>query len=79
MLQQGEMLGLPHSRPMPAIGRGMHELRIVDEKATWRILYRIDTDAILVLEVFSKKTPKTPKNVIDVCKKRAMRYDDESS
>lgn len=79
MLQQGELLGLPHSRPMPTIGRGMHELRIVDENVTWRILYRIDTDAILILEVFSKKTAKTPKSVIDVCKKRAARYDDESS
>lgn len=79
MLQQGESLGLPHSRPMTTVGRGMHELRIVDENATWRIMYRIDSDAILILEVFSKKTAKTPKHVIEVCKKRAARYDDESS
>jgi phage-related protein len=79
MLQQGELIGLPHSRPMSMVGRRMHELRIVDENATWRIMYRIDVDAILILEVFSKKTTKTPKHVIEVCKKRAVRYDDESS
>ena len=27
-LQQGENLGLPHSRPMPSIGAHCHELRI---------------------------------------------------
>jgi len=36
-LQQGESLGLPHSRPMPGIGRRCHELRIPDETKTWRI------------------------------------------
>ena len=39
-LQQGERLGLPASRPMPAIGRRCHELRIVDADQTWRIVYR---------------------------------------
>ena len=33
-LQEGESLGLPHSRPMPAIGRRCHELRIRDEATT---------------------------------------------
>ena len=55
-LQQGERLGMPHSRPMPSIGARCHELRIIDEAATWRIVYRIDTDAIIIAEVFSKKT-----------------------
>ena len=54
-LQQGERLGLPHSRPMPAVGTRCHELRIIDEAATWRIVYRIDTDAIVISEVFIKK------------------------
>ena len=30
LLQRGETLGLPHSRPMPAIGPWCHELRIND-------------------------------------------------
>jgi phage-related protein len=63
-LQRGDSLGLPSSRPMPAIGRRCHELRINDEAATWRILYRVDADAIVIVEVFSKKTATTPRSVI---------------
>lgn len=66
---------MPASRPMPSIGRRCHELRINDEDKTWRIIYRIDTDAIIILEVFSKKTSATPKAVIDVCKLRIKEYD----
>jgi phage-related protein len=77
-LQGGEMLPMPHSRPMPTIGSNCHELRVNDETLVWRIMYRMDTDAIVILEVFSKKSPQTPKPVIDVCKSRLKRYDDES-
>ena len=56
-LQRGDLFGLPHSRPMPAIGVRCHELRIPDENATWQIIYRIDGDAVVIGEVFSKKTP----------------------
>ena len=74
-LQRGENIGLPHSRPMPSIGRRCHELRIQDEDKTWRIVYRIDSDAIVILEVFSKKTQQTPQLVIKACKKRIKDYD----
>ncbi len=74
-LQKGERLSLPHSRPMQTIGRRCHELRINDEKVTWRIIYRIDEDAIVILEVFEKKTSRTPKQVIDTCKDRLKDYD----
>lgn len=76
-LQQGENLGMPQSRPMPSIGPRCHELRITDESAKWRIVYRVDPDAIVIAEIFKKKTAKTPKEVIDVCKDRLRRYDDE--
>jgi phage-related protein len=66
---------MPHSRPMPSIGRRCHELRIPDDKLSWRIVYRIDKDAIVIAEVFSKKTGKTPKSVIDTCKTRLREYD----
>lgn len=75
-LQRGESLGLPHSRPMPTIGPRCHELRINDQGATWRIVYRIDPDAIVIAEVFSKKTPTTPESVIDTCRKRLRGFDD---
>ena len=75
LLQRGEMLGLPHSRPMPAIGSRCRELRINDAAATFRIVYRADPDAVVILEVFSKKTTRTPKPVIDACKRRLREYD----
>ncbi len=75
-LQQGELLSMPHSRPMPTIGPRCHELRINDSDKTWRIIYRLDSDAIVIGEVFSKKTTKTPKEVINICKKRFQNYDE---
>jgi DNA-binding XRE family transcriptional regulator len=45
MLQRGDKLSLPHSRPLPRIGRRCHELRVADDRVTWRIIYRIDVDA----------------------------------
>ena len=78
-LQYGEKLSMPHSRPMPTIGKRCHELRITDHNVTWRLVYRVDEDAIIVLEVFEKKTGKTPKRIIDVCKDRLKDYDHETS
>jgi phage-related protein len=77
-LQQGVALGLPHSRPMPGIGPRCHELRVQDERATCRIVYRLDSDAVLILEVFRKQTPRTPKIVIETCQRRLRLYDDAS-
>jgi phage-related protein len=77
-LQQGINLELPHSRPMPSIAAKCHELRINDEDKTWRIFYRIDSDAIVILEVLNKKTATTPKKTIDLCITRLKRYEDET-
>ena len=75
LLQKGESLSMPQSRPMPNIGKGCHELRINDESKTWRIIYRIDDDAIVVVDVFAKKTNKAPDAVIKRCQKRLKQYD----
>lgn len=75
-LQNGEVIGLPQSRPMPSIGKRCHELRVVDSNVSWRIVYRVDSDAIVIGEVFAKKTEKTPKQVIDTCKRRFKLYDE---
>lgn len=75
-LQRGENIGLPHSRPMPTIGRRCHELRIQDEDMTWRIIYRLDADAVIIGEVFAKRNRKTPKKVINTCRQRFKRYDE---
>ena len=73
-LQRGEGLPLPHSRPMPGIGKACHELRVQDESRIWRIVYHIDKDAIAILEVFAKTTQQTPKSVIRTCKARLQNY-----
>ena len=74
-LQQGENLDLPHSRPMPGIGPRCHELRVNDANKTWRMIYRIDHDAVVVVEVFEKKTRTTPRRHIAECQRRLRLYD----
>ena len=75
LLQQGESLGLPHSRPMPVIGPRCHELRINDESGTFRIMYRADTDADVILDVLKKKTEQTTQSTIETCRRRLTEYD----
>lgn len=38
-------------------------------------MYRADPDAVLVLEVYSKKTRKIPDEIVECCKKRLKQYD----
>jgi phage-related protein len=74
-LQRGESLVLPHSRPMRVIGPRCHELRVKDRGTEWRIVYRLDADAVVIAEVFAKKTRTTPQPVIDICRRRLREYD----
>jgi phage-related protein len=73
-LQRGESLALPHSRPMPGIGKACHELRVHDERRTWRIVYYIDPEAIVILDVFAKTTQQTPQSSIKTCRARLQGY-----
>ena len=75
-LQRGDVLAMPYSRPMPVLGPRCHELRIKDAAANWRIMYRADADAVVIAEVFAKKTRQTPKPVLEICRKRLKEYDD---
>jgi phage-related protein len=77
-LQRGDRLGMPHLRPMATIGTRCNELRIPDVDVTWRIVCRLDPDAVLILEVFAKKTPATPPGVIKRCQRRLHQYDQDS-
>lgn len=74
-LQRGDSLAMPHSRPMPTIGARCHELRIRDSDVIWRLFYRADSDALVILEVWKKKTQATPRAVIDRCRSRLAEYD----
>lgn len=73
-LQTGESLGMPASRPLPAIGANCHELRITDQDAIWRIVYYLAPDAVVILEIFSKKTRALPKTVVDAARRRLRNY-----
>ena len=59
---------------MPVIGANCHELRIDDGDGTWRILYHVDRDAIVILDIFPKKSRTTPKHMINVAQKRLRMY-----
>lgn len=74
-LQQRETLSMPDLRPMPSIGDRCCELRIPDSDKTWRIICRIDENAILILNIFLKKTRTTPKKEIDLAKNRLKAYE----
>ena len=76
-VQRGKMLSLPQSRPMPSIAPRCHELRIKDASGEWRIIYRIDPDAVLVVDIFHKKTRATPQQIIENCRRRLREYDSD--
>ena len=63
---------------MPVIGARCHELRVQDETRTWRIIYRIDRDAVVIAEVFAKTSQATPKAAIELSLGRLRRYDQAS-
>ena len=74
-LQLGEQLSMPESRPMPSVGPRCHELRIRDVQISWRVMYGLDADAVLVLDVFAKTTRATPLRILRACRQRCVRYD----
>jgi phage-related protein len=79
LLQRGERLGMPHSRPMPVIGPSCYELRVRDEDHFWRLVYRIDDDAIVIVEVFDKQSRQTPRQIVELCRKRLRAYDESAA
>jgi phage-related protein len=75
LLQHGEQLGMPQAELLPNVGPRCGALRVRDAGHNWRIMYRADSDAILVLDVYAKKTRKIPDEVINRCRDRLNRYD----
>jgi phage-related protein len=78
-LQRGAALTMPDSRPMPNIGARCHELRVLDSEShvAWRLIYRLDPDAVVIADVFAKKTQKTPDEVIARCQRRFKQYNQD--
>lgn len=75
-LQRGDALAMPHARPMPVIGSQCLELRVRDERHQWRVIVRVDPDAVVIAEVFAKQTRATPVGVIAASRQRLKRYDE---
>lgn len=69
---------MPHSRAMPSIAASCYELRIVDDRRTWRIVYHVAEEAIVILHVFENKSRKTPKRISDVCWRRLRAFSELS-
>jgi Phage derived protein Gp49-like (DUF891) len=59
----------------PPSARLIHQHPHSEAGTSWRIIYRIDPDAIVILEVFAKTTRRTPQRVIEICKGRLKQYD----
>jgi phage-related protein len=78
LLQEGEKIGMPLAEPLSDVGPRCGALRIRDAEHHWRIMYRIDPDAILILDVYPKKTRIIPDEVFHRCKDRLKRYDSTS-
>ena len=70
-LEEGHLLSMPLSRPMPSIGKGVHELRLRDRSGIYRVIYvirRIGT--IELIHAFKKKSQETPKQAIEIAQQR---------
>lgn len=70
-LELGHALSMPLSRPMPSIGKGVHELRFRDRSGVYRVIYYLaGSSAIYLLHAFMKKKNQTPRQNIEIAKKR---------
>jgi phage-related protein len=77
LVQEGEDVPFPASRPLPDVGPRCHELRVNDENVTWRIIYRVDPTVVLVPTLFAKKTRTLPRRIITLCRRRLADYDEQ--
>ncbi len=75
LLQEGEQVGMPQAEPLSEVGPRCGALRVRDADHNWRIMYRIDSDAVLILEVYAKKTRKIPDEVLERCQRRLKQFD----
>jgi len=71
----GGVMGMPHCRALPSIGRRCFEIRVNDRNQAWRIVCHVADEAVVILDVFSKKSRGTPRHVIHRCKQRLKHYE----
>jgi len=70
-LDAGLMLSLPLSGPMPAMGRGVHELRLKDRSGAFRVVYVLGArGTVYVLHAFKKTTQETSARNLELARTR---------
>ncbi len=70
-LDEGHTLSMPLSRPMSAIGPGVHELRLKDRSGAYRTVYALRTaGTVYVIHGFKKTTRTTPRKNIELAQRR---------
>ena len=70
-LDAGLMLSFPLSRPMPVVGRGVHEIRLKDRAGAYRVVYALITRrTVHVIHAFKKTAQQTPTRSLELARKR---------
>src|SRR5215468_1983210 len=58
-------------KSMPAVGKGVEEIRVTDESGAYRVIYVARRpEAVYVLHAFQKKTEATSKRDIETARRR---------
>lgn len=77
-LAAGRKLGLPVSRPLPSIGKGLHELRLSSRAGEYRVFYVIKVlDAVYVIHAASKKKMSLDRKTADLLRQRIKGLENE--
>jgi phage-related protein len=59
------------AKPMPAVGKGVEEIRVWSDAGTYRVIYTARlVDAVYVLHAFQKKTEATTQRDLALAKER---------
>ena len=66
---------MPHCRSLRAGGRSCYELRVRDAGVNWRLVYRVDDDAIVVAGLFRKTSWAATGQLIEVSRSRLAQHD----
>lgn len=70
-LERGHKLSMPLSKPMPSIGKGVHELRFKDRSGIYRVIYVLaGASKIWLLHAFKKTTQTTALKDLAIAKER---------
>ena len=70
-LANGKKLGMPISRPLQSIGKGLHELRLSGRAGEYRVFYVIKVgDAIYIIHAATKKKQAIDRQTTELLKQR---------